>query len=96
MATDDGSPNLSGTNTISVIVFPIPVLGSAISVPGGTQLQWSGFTNEQFQVRWATNLVPPISWTLFPQIITSTTGTFTFTDTNAPLWLKFYQLILLP
>ena len=96
VATDDGSPNLSGTNTISVIVFPIPVLGSAISVPGGTQLQWSGFTNEQFQVRWATNLVPPISWTLFPQIITSTTGTFTFTDTNAPLWLKFYQLILLP
>jgi len=37
-----------------------------------------------------------ISWTLFPGIITSTNGLFTFTDTNLPLVMKFYQLILLP
>ena len=58
-------------------------------------LAWSGWTNEQFQVQWTTNLAPP-SWTNFLGTITSTTGTFTFVDTNAPFLTKFYQLILLP
>ena len=30
------------------------------------------------------------------ETISSATGTFTFTDTNAPLFLKFYQLVLFP
>jgi len=96
IVTDNGSPNLSATNTISVVVFPLPVLGSVTLGTNGVTLAWSGYTNEQFQVRWATNIVPPIAWTLFPSIITSTTGAFTFTDTNAPFVMKFYQLILLP
>jgi hypothetical protein len=33
---------------------------------------------------------------LFPGTITSTNGIFSFKDTNAPLLLKFYELILLP
>jgi subtilisin-like proprotein convertase family protein len=62
----------------------------------GLNLTWSAPTNDQFQVAWATNLVPPVTWTPFPGIITSTTGIFSFTDTNAPLLMKFYELILLP
>jgi hypothetical protein len=33
---------------------------------------------------------------LFPNIITSATSNFGFVDTNTPLLMKFYQLILLP
>jgi hypothetical protein len=29
-------------------------------------------------------------------VITSTSGVFNFVDTNAPLLMKFYELILLP
>jgi hypothetical protein len=58
-------------------------------------LSWLAPTNDQFQVRWTTNLTPVINWTTFPNIITSASGIFTFTDTNAPLLIKFYQLILL-
>ena len=36
------------------------------------------------------------NWTLFPNLIISTNGIFSFTDTNAPLLMKFYELILLP
>jgi len=46
-------------------------------------------------VQWTTNLAPP-SWTLFPDILTSTNGNFYFTDTNAPMVMKFYQLMLFP
>ena len=94
--TDNGTPNLSATNSFLVIVNPIPAFSSAIVSTNGVNLLWFGSTNEQFRVQWATNLMTPIAWTLFPGIITSTNGTFTFTDTNAPLLLKFYELLLLP
>jgi len=57
-------------------------------------LQWTA-PYEVFQVQWTTNLAPP-SWTVFPELITSTNGVFNFVDTNSASALKFYQLILLP
>ena len=86
---------LSATNVFSVIVYPAPAFTSVVWLTNGVSLQWSGFPSEQFQVQWTTNLAP-LSWTLFPDLITSTNGTFNFVDTNAPLLMKFYQLILLP
>jgi hypothetical protein len=40
--------------------------------------------------------MPVIIWTTFPPVITSTSGTFTFTDTNAPMTMEFYRLVWLP
>jgi hypothetical protein len=59
-------------------------------------LQWFAPTNDQFQVLWTTNLVAPVVWTQFPGTITSTSGVFGFVDTNLPMVMKFYELILLP
>jgi hypothetical protein len=89
-------PVLSATNHFAVVVNPLPVLGSVTFTNGGFLLTWYAPTNDQFRVQWTTNLAPAIIWTPFPGIITSTNGTFTFTDTNAPLVLKFYSLLLLP
>jgi hypothetical protein len=77
-------------------VVTSPPIGSIFLNASGLNLQWMATTNDQFQVRWTTNLVPTITWTTFSNIITSTNGTFLFTDTNAPLVMKFYQLMLLP
>ena len=74
----------------------IPTITSVVVTPSGASLKWSASTNEQFEVRWATNLISPIAWTTFPNVISSTSGAFVFTDTNAPLFMKFYELILLP
>jgi len=71
-------------------------IGSIVSTNGGFLLTWIAPTNDQFNVRWATNLAAPIAWTSFPNIITSTNGIFTFTDTNTTLLMKFYDLLLLP
>jgi hypothetical protein len=96
--TDNGVPPKSATNSFAVIVSTnlVPSFTSITFGAGGVRFQWTAITNDQFQVRWTTNLAPP-SWQVFPGIITSSTGTFSFVDTNTPLLLmKFYQLILLP
>jgi hypothetical protein len=96
IVTDNGVPAKSATNAFAVIVEAVPPFSSIFVNAGGVHFQWTASTNEQFQIQWTTNLAPPVNWTLFPDIITSTTGLFTFVDTNTPLLMKFYELILLP
>jgi hypothetical protein len=96
VVTAGGLPALSATNSFAVMVNPLPALGSVIYTNGGFLLTWYAPTNDQFQVEWNTNLASLINWPTFPGIITSTNGTFTFADANAPLVLKFYRLLLLP
>jgi hypothetical protein len=96
IVTDSGTPPMSATNSFLVFVNPIPVISSVTLATNAMTLHWSAPTNDQFEVRWTTNLAPVIVWSTFPNIITSTNGLFFFTDTNAPLFVKFYELILLP
>ncbi len=100
IVTDNGVPPKSATNTFTVVVSTNA--GSAISInsvtvmTNGVFLGWVAPTNDQFNVRWTTNLMAPVNWTLFPNTITSTNGTFMFVDTNRSVAMKFYQLLLLP
>ncbi len=96
VVTDNGVPPKSATNSL-VVVVP-PDFGSITVAANGVTLQWLAPTNDDFQIRWSTNLaLPPAEWPVFPNTITSTNGNFIFVDTNRPLWLmEFYQLILLP
>ena len=71
-------------------------ISSIVTTNGGFLLTWFAPTNDQFNVRWATNLASPVTWSLFPGTITSTNGVFSFTDTNTTLLMKFYDLLLLP
>jgi subtilisin-like proprotein convertase family protein len=82
------SPLPPATNLVSI--------GSIIFTNGNFRLTWLAPTNDQFNVGWATNIIPPITWNLFPGTITSTNGTFTFMDTNGLMLMKCYELILLP
>jgi subtilisin-like proprotein convertase family protein len=94
--TDNGVPPASATNTFTIFVAPFPAITNVTVTATNTLLTWSAPTNDLFQVQWATNLVPVINWTTFPGIFNSATGIFAFTDTNAPLVVKFYRLLLLP
>ncbi|HEY2328838.1 MAG TPA: DUF642 domain-containing protein [Verrucomicrobiae bacterium] len=100
LVTDNGTLAASATNTFTVFVMPFPSITNVTATATNVILSWTAPTNDQFNVQWTTNLAPP-SWTLFPNnlaplVITSTTGVFTFTDTNLPLVMKFYRLLLLP
>jgi hypothetical protein len=101
LVSDDSVPPLTATNTFAVFVTPFPSITNITVTATNTTLSWLAPTNDQFNLQWTTNLVSPVIWTFFPNnvspvIITSTNGSFTFVDTNAPFLMKFYQLILLP
>ena len=99
VVTDNGLPFVSATNSFTVFVVQspssFPSITNVIATSTNTTLQWWAPTNDLFQVEWTPSLAPP-SWTLFPEILTSTSGLFMFTDTNAPLAMKFYRLDWLP
>ena len=96
IVADNGVPPLSATNAFTVFVLPAPAISNVLVTATNVTLQWSASTNDLFQVEWTTNLVPVVVWTPFPQTISSMTGLFIFTDTNAPLTMKFYRLLWLP
>lgn len=53
-----------------------------------------GLSNLSYAIQAATNLVAPITWTNLGSAAADVTGTFQFTDTNAPLYpLRFYRAI---
>ena len=69
----------------------------------GFLLAWYAATNDLFQVRFTTNLLPLVSWQTFSNIIaytgpvTPTNGRFTFFDNGSQFPLgpvRFYQLLL--
>jgi len=68
--------------------------------PGAVQLEWIAATNLQFQVQWTASLAPPPPWNTFTNILTSTTGLFTFTDDGSQTGglgaTRFYRLLVLP
>jgi hypothetical protein len=97
--TDSGVPMGNVENSFAVIIstnFVAPAFGEITANASGVTFDWFAPTNEQFEIRWTTNLASP-NWQIFPGPITSMTTNFTYVDTNTPLVkMKFYQLILLP
>lgn len=93
--------NLTGANVTYTITasqtIPTPqqpVIGSVGLTPSGAfSLQWTAPAGEKFQVEWASSITGP--WTPFPNVITSTNGTFSFTDDTA-VAPRFYRLVRLP
>jgi len=96
VAQDNSLPVLSATNAFTVFVMPAPPIGRAAVTSTNTTLTWRASTNDLFQVEWTTNLTPVVVWSTFLPTIGSTSGFFSFTDTNKPVAMKFYRLIWLP
>ncbi len=97
VVTDNGAIPLSATNSLTVIVNPIPYFYSVKVNTEGVTLQWSGAASNQFQVGYTTNLTSP--WTyvpIAPPYLTSSTTNFTYQDTNSVSGTKFYKLRQLP
>jgi subtilisin-like proprotein convertase family protein len=93
--SDNGVPAAYATNSFTVFVTPLPLIAGATVTATNVSLTWTAPSNDQFRVLWTTNLAST-NWIPFPAAITSASGVFTFMDTNAPLLMKFYELILLP
>jgi hypothetical protein len=88
------------TNVAPVVPPVLPTVSSVTFTSTNVVLQWSGPTNQQYQAQWATNLIPPVAWTTFTNVISSTNGQFSFIDdytqTPPPGPMRFYRLRLYP
>ena len=94
--TDNDTNGANGMIYQVALDNPPPVFG-AISVKTNTViLNWTAPIYDEFQVQWTTNLASPITWGTFSNTIISTSGQFTYSDTNAPVGMKFYRLLDLP
>jgi subtilisin-like proprotein convertase family protein/N-acetylneuraminic acid mutarotase len=100
-----GVQNINSFTVTSVfeVIFDTTIVGGGFRISGanikssGAQLQWNASPDAEFQVEWATSLSQPMVWMTNADIITSSNGTFMFTDpgaTNSPM--RFYRLIQLP
>jgi hypothetical protein len=101
VVTASGLPALSATNVFAVVVNPVPDIGSVTFTNGGFLLTWYAPTNDIFRVQFAGSLLP-VNWQNLGNVVTytgpptPTNGLFSFSDTNAPLVMKFYRLLWLP
>jgi pectin methylesterase-like acyl-CoA thioesterase len=95
VVTDNGTPNLSATNSFTITVNPVtlPNLSSASVAGGQFSMSISGQVGPDYTVQVSTNLLE--GWT---SIATNTPATipFTFTDTNALPDVQFYRVLLGP
>jgi hypothetical protein len=79
---------------IDVIATNPPILGSsAFQSTGEFKLSGVGSASQDYQLMAATNLVPPIFWTLVDSTTSDTNGVFQFTDLNATNFVqRFYRV----
>jgi subtilisin family serine protease/subtilisin-like proprotein convertase family protein len=109
VATTYCIPATSPVNSVRVIegvaistnIPPVQLASIQVARGGPVTLTWFGPVQNSFQVQWTASLSPPpVSWTSFTNIVTSTTGIFTFTDdgtqTGGFSTNRFYRLLMLP
>ncbi|HEX4341965.1 MAG TPA: glycoside hydrolase family 9 protein, partial [Verrucomicrobiae bacterium] len=74
-----------------------PKIASLTRVGSSMSLKWSAASTSEFQVQWTPSL-PATTWSVFTNMVTSTDGNFSFTD-SAPgggaTGSRFYRLVQL-
>ena len=84
------------TNGIISVVATIPpaISGLAPQGDGSFQLSGTGAANQLYELRAATNLVPPVAWFPVAETIADTNGLFQFLDLQATNFTRrFYRVV---
>lgn len=94
--TDNGSPNLSATNSFNIIVNPLtqPGISTPSYAAGQFSLSVAGEVGPDYALQVSTNLATGI-WTTIVRT-NQPPSPFTFTDTNASGSAQFYRIIVGP
>jgi hypothetical protein len=97
VATDNGTPNLSATNTFTITVNPLttPSVGSpsVTATPGQFTMSVSGQVGPDYTIQVSSNLLGV--WTTL-YTTNPTTMPFSFTDTNALSSEQYYRILVGP
>jgi len=92
VATDNGLPPLSATNSFSLTVRPSPLAASTM-VGGGLLLSFTAAPSALYTIQ-ATDSFAPTNWHTIQVQAAGTNGLFSFVDTNAPSHSsRFYRAV---
>ncbi len=97
VVTDNGSPNLSGTNSFNIIVNPVtqPTVSTVSYAGGQFTFAVNGQVGPDYEVQVSTNLAGG-NWTSL-YTTNSPPSPFTFTDSNAgTVPVQFYRIVVGP
>jgi hypothetical protein len=90
--TDDGSPRLSATTTVAVIVIPMPRVGGARIAGNLVALLWETHPGRTYRLQFTDDLATG-SWTNLGSPVTATDGCLTFTEEIQPSGQRFYRVV---
>jgi hypothetical protein len=93
--SDNGAPNLSGTNTYSVIILPKPTVGTLAADSATITISWESIPGRTYRVRFKNDLAEAL-WQDLPGDVTASGTTASKEDTLSGLTQRFYQVILVP
>ncbi len=90
--TDDGSPSLSATTTVQVVVLPQPQLGNATVTGTSLTLSWETHPGRTYQVQSTDNL-DSAAWVNVGSPITATDWHLILSDEIQPSGQRFYRVL---
>ena len=95
VVTDNGTPNLSATNSFTITVNPItlPNEGSAAVADGQFTMSVNGQIGPDYTIQFSTNLLD--GWTTL-YTTNPTTMPFSFSDTNVLSTERYYRVLIGP
>jgi hypothetical protein len=92
---DNGVPNLSGTNTYTVIILPKSAVGTLSANDSEITITWEAVPGRTYRVKFKNDLADA-DWQPLPGDVTATDTTASKTDTLIGMTRRFYQVFLLP
>jgi hypothetical protein len=95
MATDDGVPNLSGTQTFNVITYLPPTLDGQVAGGGQFEFSWPAPSGLSYQVEYKTNLSDTV-WTPFGGPLVGNGATLSITSPVNDAAQRFFRVRVLP
>jgi hypothetical protein len=69
---DNGTPQLSASNSFTVVVFPPPSVQAAVVSPGVFELRWSTISGQRYRVQYKNDLADP-TWVNIDTLTASST-----------------------
>ena len=98
IVTDNGIPNLSAAQTVSLQVVPAPQLRFLVAANGAMQFSWATYPGQNFQMQYTGDLAGG-NWAPLGTPLAAAPGATSLTVTGSAIGNEgpmFYRLVLLP
>ncbi len=91
---NDNPAGVSGTLLVHVQPLLPPQLQSAVLLTNGFQFQFAAQTYANYTIQYASNLVPPVTWSTLQNVYFNQQGMIPITDDSLTNGARFYRVLV--